>query len=291
VVRNCVIFANTNTGFSCITWSPSVIGAASGTSVQIYNNTIFGGHTGVSTGNSGQSILPVLCYNNIIFAHTVGLLGAIIEDFNVIYAPTTYAGVSAGVNSQSSNYAPLMHVGQEVQQGKLLKPFGMPTEDSPFLGFGNNGTYTSSVDIMNRIRPSGGGTTWASSGKAVGAYERHDIGSKEVSVVDAATGAIKWRGPGDHRLYIPVNAASTLFSIKCRYDSNYGSGTKPTFRLETNNSIGVSTQSVTTTGAANTYNTMALQRFTPTDKGWVIVTMESYAAGSGMVYWDTLSTQ
>jgi hypothetical protein len=304
IIRNSVfLFCGNNGGIgtvSVVYFNPSLGAGGSGGSffpgdVQFYNNTVFGGYNCLATGSNAATSIPMRAYNNFVCtdqnAFNANTTGQIVEDFNMVYTNVANTNVTTGTNTKGTAYAPLVHIGQELQQGKLLRPMFMPTEDSPFLGYGNHTTYTSGVDILNRIRPAGGGTTWASSGKAVGAYERHDFGAKEVSVIDAATGAIKWRGPGDQRLYIPVNAASTSISIKNRYDSSYGGGTKPTFRLETNNEIGVTTQATTTTGAANTYNTMTLPSFTPTGKGWVIVTMESYAAGTGLVYWDTLSVQ
>jgi hypothetical protein len=297
IIRNNVFLITSNSPVISVDSSGAAyrLGGSPG-NVQVYNNTIIGGTKGINFGNGWDTVtLPAQVYNNIICSTTVGIAaitsGSVLEDYNLIYSQTSVLNITTGTHSKDEAYSILLHIGQEIQQGKLLKPFGMPTFDSPVLGFGNDGTYTSSVDILNRIRPSGPGVTWSTSGKAVGAYERHDLASRESSILDATTGAIKWRGPGDQRLYIPVNPISTSISIKNQYDSNYGGGTKPTFRLETNSSIGVSTQAVTNAGAANTYNTLALSNFTPTSKGWVIVTMESYAAGSGVVYWDTLSVQ
>jgi hypothetical protein len=213
---------------------------------------------------------------------------AIVEDYNAIYSPTTNTNVTGGSNSKSNGYAPLLHIGQELQQGKILRPMFAPSADSPLLDINNNGTYTSSVDITNRIRPSGAGPTWTSANKAAGCYERHDFAIKESTTVDVGT-AIKVLGPGDQRLVVPVNAVSTTISIKVRRDTNYGGGTKPTIRLEANGEIGVTTQSTADAGSASVYNTISLSPFTPSAKGWVTITLESYSAGNGIVYWDTLS--
>lgn len=295
VIRNCLII-NLGSG-NGIHFNPSSSGGSgipfNTGNVQVYNNTILGGSVGIRTGANASTSQTMKAYNNFISSYSVGIQantsGQILEDYNFIYSPTLLSNVSTGSNSQSASYAPLLHIGQELQQGRLVRPLFLPTEDSPILGYGNNATYTSSVDILNRNRPSGGGPTWASSGKAVGAYEHHDFASKETSIVEGTTASIKWKGPGDQQLYIPVNPSQTTISVKAYYDSSYGGGTKPTLRLLANGEIGVSTQSVTTTGAVNTFNTLQLSNFTPSSRGWVIIALESYASGSGTVYWDTVS--
>lgn len=293
IIRNC-LFLNAGTG-AAVNFTPSSSGGSGSTfntgGVQFFGNTVFGGANAFKAGSNASSTHTCKVYNNFICVSTTGITASsfstVVEDYNAIYAPTTTSNVSIGVNSKNTNYAPLLHIGQELQQGKLVRPAFLPTSDSPMLGFGNDSTYTSSVDILNRIRPSGGGV-FSSANKAVGCYERHELGVKETTTVDSGT-AIKWTGPGDHRLLIPVNNASTTISIKVRRDSNYGAGTKPTLRLEANGEIGVTTQSVTDAGSANSFNTISLSAFTPTAKGFVAITLESYAAGNGVVYWDTLS--
>ena len=294
IIRNC-LFVRAGTG-AAVNFNPSASGGSGATfntgGVQFYNNTVIGGATGLNVGSNASTSNTCKAYGNFIVTGTYGLLSnpffAIIEDYNLIYSPTTTSNVSTGFNSQNTNYSALVHIGQELQQGKLTRPMFMPTADSPLLGFGNDATYTSGADILNRLRPSGGGPTWSSANKATGCYERHDFAIKESTTVDAGT-AIKMTGPGDHRIIIPVNAASTTISIKVQRDTNYGAGTKPTLRLEANGEIGVATQAVADTGSASTYNTLTLSAFTPTAKGWVTITLESYAAGNGNVYWDTLT--
>jgi hypothetical protein len=258
---------------------------------KVVNCTFVGYNYAVSTA-SWTSSFPAKVYSCFIVAANTGInAGAtnhIDQDYNLIYAPTATVNTSGGTNNHTTDYCPLVHIGQELFMTGVPRPFLMPTQDSPLLGFGSNASFTTSVDILNRPRPSGSGF-WSSTAKGVGCLERHEIGVKETTTFDSSPTSLKVTGPGDHAMAIPVDAASTTISIKARWDSNYV-GTLPQLKLEANGEIGVSAQSVTATGSANTWNTISLSAFTPTAKGWVNIFLTSNStAGNGIVYWDTLT--
>lgn len=211
---------------------------------------------------------------------------AITEDYNVLFSlfPTWQVG-SGGHSISNGSYAPLLHIGQELMQGLMSRPLGMPTTDSPLLGFGDDGNAPS-VDILNRPRPAGG----QSSLKAVGAYERHDTGAKEITVVDSSPASVKIVGPGDHDFYIPVDAMSTTISVKARYDTNHGAGNKPQAVLLAAPEIDVSAETKTMTSGVDTWETLTFTPFTPAEKGVVKVRLISRsAAGDGIAYFDTVN--
>jgi len=265
VIKNNTFVTATTAGyvFNCNSW------VSTGSPATQFNNNLVYAVNGVSAANVGDTV----------------------EDYNLFNClGTVLTNVTQGGNTIADNsYAPLINIGQELQEGRLLRPWGMPTIDSPILGFGNDGSYTVSVDVLNRPRPSGGAITWATNNKAVGAYERHDFGQKETTTYDSSPNSLRILGTGDQDLYIPVDAVATNVSILVRWDGNYGGGTKPQITLVANGEIGVTTQTVTAAGSANTFNTVSLSPFTPSGSGWVTLRLISNAAATGYVYWDTLS--
>lgn len=293
IVRNC-LFTGYNGYWFYFSISSGSGGGSGPGDFKIYNNTFMGGANQYTVYTSGVSTTnPIRVYNNI-FNTENGLfsdsLGSIVEDYNFFNCKTDRSNVSTGSNSKdNTNHSCLLHIGQEYHQGKLGRPMFTPTVDSPMLGFGNNATYTDSVDILNRPRPSGAGITWTTANKAIGCYERHDFGTKETTTFDASGTSLKMTGPGDQELLIPVNAQSTTVSIKVRRDGTY-SGSNPQIILLANGEIGVTTQTVTDAGSANAWNTLTLSAFTPTAKGWVTLRLSSRDTnGGGVTYWDTLS--
>lgn len=146
---------------------------------------------------------------------------------------------------------------------------------------------TYSVDLLNRPRPAGGHSLLY----AVGCLERHDTAVQETTTIDA--GGSGWRidGPGDHDIFVPVNAESTTITIRSRFDTTYaGVGQKPQAQLLANGQIGVGAQTVTMTAAANTWDTITLGPFTPTAMGWVTIRLVSKPdTGAGVAFFDTLN--
>lgn len=127
-------------------------------------------------------------------------------------------------------------------------------------------------------------------GQTYGAIEGHDTARKETTVTDA--GGVGWvlYGSADQDLKIPVNASATNITIKARYDSDHGTTNKPQATLIAHTGIGVSTQTVTMTSAADTWETLTLSSFTPTAKGVVTVRLRARSAKpTGRAYFDTVT--
>lgn len=261
VVRNCFVYADSDTGIDTSATSLTY-------PVQVYNCLVWN--------------MPGAYY-----ALQANIAGELVSDYNHILASwsDTYSNVTPGGNDiADGSYAMLMHFGQELQQGLMLRPFGMPTADSPLLGFGDDGNAPS-VDILNRPRPAGGQSTAG----AVGAYERHDTAVKETIVFDVTPG-IKIVGPGDHEFQIPVDATATTISVKARYDANHAATNKPQAILLAAPEIGVTTETETMTAAVDTWETLTFTQFTPTASGVVTVRLVSRsAADNGIAYFDTFN--
>jgi hypothetical protein len=229
------------------------------------NNCLIHGNDGVKTVNTGD----------------------LLENFNVFLTATPRTNVNAGANSLSApTIAPMFELMRWAIAGRLPRLFFMPADGSPFLGFGSAGSPPT-VDLLNRPRPAGG----ASTSLATGAFERHDTGAREASVVDASTYSLKLTGPADHELLIPVNAAATSITLRARYDTNHAATNKPQAILRANGQIGVATQTVTMTAAVDTWETLTIGPFTPGAKGFVTVRLVSRsAAGNGIAYFDTIAS-
>jgi hypothetical protein len=274
--------------------SGSGSGKPGGPAVQNCTNLV-GGTPLISTDSNFSTSSPSYVKNCLSIGGglSAASTGQIIEDYNVLIAPTNRTNVSTGTNSKAgTTYSPLIHVGQNFQQKRLPKPFATPTFDSPLLGFGNDTSNPTdlSVDFLNRMKPSGSGVTWDNNSKAVGYLELHDYGVKETSTVDSgSTTSLNQDGVGDIELRVPVDASATIITIKVFRDSNYGGGTLPQVTLVANGELGVSTQTVADTGSASTWNTITLSSFTPTGRGWVNMRLVSNATTTGKCYWDTVS--
>lgn len=268
-------------------------GANFGGGVDVANCTLIGATTAAvqCLGASLSTSIPCTAYNNVIHANgdgtDAGVLGQLLEDFNLIWASlAARTNVTAGASSKTNpNTAWLFEIGQSSLIGKLPRRHLEPTFDSPALGFGNH-SGAPTVDFLNRPRPAGVGST----SSAIGYLERHDTGAREASVVDASTYSLKLTGLADHDLLIPVNAVSTTITLRARYDTNHAATNKPQAILQANGEIGVATQTVTMTAAIDTWETLTIGPFTPTAVGWVTVRLVSRsAAGNGIAYFDTIT--
>lgn len=258
------------------------------------NNTVIGGKTVFNVSSGVWSITtPIRAYSNMIVAKQFansGTSGQLVEDYNHYWTNTATVNVTTGTNTKVNGaYSLMCEWGQELNVGKLLRPFGTPTINSPSLGYGSNGSYTTTVDILNKNRPSGSAVTWSTTNKSVGCYERHDFGIKDNVVYDTSSTSLKMTGPGDQYIQIPVDVSVTTITIRTRWDSSYGGGTLPTLNLLANGEIGVSTQSVTAVGSANTWVTITLSSFTPSAKGVVTLGLISNSAATGTCNWDTIN--
>lgn len=212
------------------------------------------------------------------------------EDYNYFWgAGTPRLNVSVGTNSLVwQTNAPAFSLGWEWLNGYLPRPFL-----SPLAGAAHLWRYPSSatpapptVDVLNRPRPAGGNDL----DNVVGYVERHDTAVRETTIVDAGSTAIRLTGPADHDIHLPVDAVSTVITIRTRFDTNHGTATRPQVILLANDEIGVASQTVTATGPVDTWETLSLSAFTPTGKGWVTLRLRSRpAAASGTAYFDTLT--
>jgi hypothetical protein len=290
-IKNCVFIGDTvgatinvgSTGFAFF-----------GGGMVVRNCSLFYSGTGITASNIPTSI-PVLAYNNMImhagFSPALQSSGAnmMTEDYNLIYSFTPrHANVSAGVHSISDgSYAPLFHTGQETQYGATIRPFGMPTADSPWNAFGNDASAPT-VDFLNRPRPSG--LNGDETQNAVGAYELHDTARAETTIYDSAPACQAIDGPGDHDFEIPVNAEETTITIKVLYNIAHGTTNKPQVQILANPAIGVTGETVTSDGMPDGWAELAFAAFTPTGRGEVILRCISRSeSASGIAYFDTIT--
>jgi hypothetical protein len=230
---------------------------------------------------------------NVIFCNTgfiASATGDLTESYNNNYATTTQTGLSGNGTGDKTGgiYAPLYQIGQELQQGRQIRPMMTPCSDSPSWAIGTTGSPPS-VDLLNRTKPSGGGIGESTANKTPGALERHDLAVQETSVVDAGSNSIKITGPGDHRLLVPVDAVSTTITVRTRFTSGY-TGSLPKAVINANGEIGVSTQTVTSVSAANTWSTLTFSAFTPSGRSWITLDLYSQdTSGTGIAYFDTIT--
>jgi hypothetical protein len=292
VFKNCLIMG----GATQISVTASGASAFKGGGIKAYNCTFFAATTAFLTGSANlASSAGNRCevYNCLIHAAT-GLNATtadqIVEDYCYIIASTPRSNVTAGGNSQATSttlqYALLVHLGQEKLYGQYQRPFFSPMLQSPLLGFGNDGSIgVQTEDAFGVPRPSGPGRTWANALKAIGYAERPNTAARESTTKRTGSYAIKLLGPAVQDVKIPVAAASTTVTVYGRYDSAYGGGTLPRMRVLANAECGVTEQTDTVTGAADTWEQLSLN-FTPTRAGVVTVRLMSDGDGDGSAFFD-----
>lgn len=276
------------------------VGASVGVSVDAATNTFKGGgvkvigctrygYQLVYVQRSSTSI-PVRVYGCLVYSSPgtglyAAVSGQVIEDYNVIHSYTPRTNVTAGTNSKSTAIAVMVALGLESRWGLAPLPLGAPIPGSPLLGFGSNGSYSSSNDLTGKPRPAGGGST----AKGVGAWELHDTAAKETTTTDSGN-AIKVTGPGDQEFQVPVTAASTTISITCRVDATASHASPPQVLLLANGEIGVAAQTLTATPNQSAFETLTFSAFTPTAVGVVTIRLlNRTSSGTGVVYFDTVS--
>ena len=126
--------------------------------------------------------------------------------------------------------------------------------------------------------------------KTAGCFERHDTAEKETGTTDTGSVGLVLTGYADHAIWIPVDASSTTISVKARYDATHAATNKPQAILDANGEIGVTTETVTMTAAADTWETLTFAAQTPSAKGWVQVRLISRAdAAIGKAFFDTVA--
>lgn len=215
-----------------------------------------------------------------------------IQDYNYFACgfPNTLTTTNGSNSRGSGDFSYHFHIGQEIWQGKQIKPALTPCLDSPLLSFGNvSGSIT---DYWNRTRPAGCGPLMSGTGNAVGYIEYHDYGNKENSVVDGIPNPLKLIGPGDQDLYFPVESGrSTNFSILGRYDSLHGTTNKPQVILLSNGELGISGQTGTMTASNDTWESISsFIPFIPSGNGWTSLRLVSRPTGiSGIAYFSSIN--
>ena len=282
IVRNCLFIGGTA---GAINLSSTGAGSQEGGGVYIYNCLIIHGATSATSGvrTTGTTLtgaafaFPVQVRNCIIEGGiSAGESGAIVENYNHVNAATTHTNVTQGANTvTNTTYAATLSFGQSRYVGTFPRPFGEPRAGSPYLGFGNDGTYTSSEDIRGNPRPAGGATAT----KGIGAYERSNTFAKETGTVRTGSNAISITGPGYQDFQLPVSTTSTTVTVYVRWDATYA-GTKPKMQVLNGTEAGVADATATATGSSGAWEQLSLN-FTPTSAGIVTIRLLSSDTNGG----------
>lgn len=205
-------------------------------------------------------------------AVNAGLLGQIVEDYNLFVSSAPRTLVTAGAHSISNgSYSPLYHFGQEATWGGLMREFGEPLASSPLLAFGYPDGSFAAYDLLGRPRPAGGSSFLP----AVGALERGSTAVQATTPAPAA-GTHVWQGTGPwyQDFLLPVSAQATTLAMDVQRDASYA-GALPQFQILANGALGVAAQAVTDTGGTGSNNTITSAAFTPSGTGWITVRMYS----------------
>jgi len=284
VIRNCAFFAPAGV----ITINSLGVSAQEGGGVKIYNCLMLtsGSDIAVTTGDGriGGSTFanPIRVYNSVIQGTLSAFeSGAIVENYNHVMATTTHSNVTVGANSKTNTtYASLYDLGAMIF-GAQTRSFGEPRVGSPYLGFGNDGTYTTTEDLRGNRRPAGG----ASATKGIGAYERGNTFAKETGTVRTGSNAISITGPGYQDFQLPVAASSTTVTVYVRWDATYA-GTKPKMQVLNGTEAGVADATATATGSSGAWEQLSLN-FTPTSAGIITIRLlSSDTNGGGKMFAD-----
>ena len=236
---------------------------------------------------------PMKVYNCKIVAQATaqaglqaGTLGQIVENYNIIVAPTARTNVTAGANSVSnSSYNTRTSQSHEGSYGGVVRPWAEPPAGSPMLTFG--GTTVPTDDINGVTRPASGAGQ-SSTQQALGPYERANSGVKDTGTYRTAAPSLKIAGPGYQDWEIAVGAASTTITAYVRRDASY-TGTNPSISVLNGGECGVADATATDAGAASSWNVLTLT-FTPTSAGIVTLRfLSSSTAAAGNAWIDDVS--
>ena len=288
--QNCLWVGGTNASYGIYVAATGANSSKPGGMI-VKNCTFFGGMGRcLYTADANQSTAIPIQVRSCYLNHSGGsgalqatTLGQIIEDYNLILSGTPRTNVATGANSVSNgSRANMIHVGQNLFTGAAPRALFSPMAGSPLLGFGTDGTYSTTTDAWGRPRPAGGNST----SNAVGYLERHDTGAQETSTVRTGSNALVILGPGDHDFQLPVDAQSTTVAVYARYDSTHAATNKPQMSVVNGEECGVSTATATMTAAADTWEQISLT-FTPARQGIVTIRLISRsAAANGHAYFD-----
>jgi hypothetical protein len=282
IVRNCLVVAHASS--NCVYLQPSGANAFDAGGLLVYNCT-FNGANGVRTDTNTSTTIPSQVYNCVVHVVSTALQaqtsGQLVENFNEVQATTSHTNVSTGANTSVGIYAPRFDYGQSWKIGATSRPWLSPRPGSPYLGFGNDGTFTSSVDAADVPRPSGG----ESANKAIGYLEFANSFEKETGTVRTGSNAVSITGPGTQDFQLPVDAVSTTVTCYVRWDATYA-GTKPQMKVLNCEEAGVTAASTTATGSSGAWEQVSLN-FTPARAGIVTIRLQSNDTnGAGKMFAD-----
>lgn len=271
-VRNSIFSGFGGSGIIAFTAGGALLGRGGG--FQLLGCTFLGGNTAVSVGANMSTAIPVKVYGCAFLGMATGLsanaFGQIVEgqNFFMVATPRTNVGVGAGSwpggpNVAVSQFAPLVHVGQEALWGAMPRAPGEPMVGSPILGFlSDNG----GSDLLSRPRPAGEYST-ARAGPAAGALQRGNTAVADANPIGAGTTPIQITGPGFEDFYVPVPARAITVSCSVKY-----SGSPAVLSVLANPTIGVrGVDVVEPSGIPNVVRTLTLPAFTPTAAGNMVV--------------------
>ena len=241
----------------------------------------------LATPNAARGCLIQGSQNGIV----AGDATHVAEDYNVLNASTPRINVPVGAHS-ASNVRPSLDLGDGRLVGTPLRPYLEPVAGP--LAQGRVPSGFPAVDLMNRARPEGLGSTSA----ACGALERHDTGEPDATFADVGSAScLALRGPGSLERPILVDPVPTTVRVKVRWDGGHGDAAKPRAVLLANPEVGLLADQVvtaTSTGGVgstpNAYETLTFAPFTPTRAGAVMLRLVSRSAsGTGAAYFDSIT--
>lgn len=123
---------------------------------------------------------------------------------------------------------------------------------------------------------------------APGALAAHDTGRPLETV--SGSQRLPIDGYGSQMFEVPVLAQPTTLSVRARYDSNHGTGTKPQLILLAQGDLDVATETITMSSGADTDETLTLTEFTPSAVGIVRVIVQSRSSTPyGRAFFDELT--
>lgn len=316
MVKNCVLLSCGGAGV-IITSSGSNTNFGAGNANQTtgMQNCLVIGAYGINVGSGYNAALTnaFACKNNVFF----GRYGVyctndtnpdiVTEDYNILLNAAPRTGITTAQPNGANDFATStttgrgvrFEMGQSALWGFHVRQFGSPLRSCRGVGFGNDSTPTAlTTDILNRIRPSGGGASAASVLLSAGPYELHDYGTKDTATKDAGDASLKMVGPGDHEFKIAVDAAQTTIHIRCMYDGSnggntYGGTNYPQAILVDSeafaNITGNTETKTATTDANGQWQDLEFTTFTPSRKGVIRLRLVNRGSGADDICWfDTV---
>jgi hypothetical protein len=292
-IINCIAY---KTGGSVLTVS-STTGSGSGKPYgwKMYGCTVFGGTVAMNITTAAHAATGSVAAGNFFMTGTTAALttstgSQVASDFNRSTGSAGYSGTTPGGNDDlDATPAHMAEFGQSFMWGLPPRPFLTPTEGNPHAAFVTSASVGAmpTTDALNRPRRSGSGSATA---VPVGAYAIHNTAIQATTITPDSGEAIELVGPADHEFDVPVEAASTTFTVEVQ-TSGYTGTDYPQMLLLNGAQVGVSNDTDTATSAsASGYETLSIGPFTPTATGIVTVRFVNRTAnGTGIAAFDTFT--